>query len=173
MKNCYQCDSSQIEVSMGVPYHYTQCGLDGVYLVGIKQYKCKECGEAYTEFPQIKQLHRAIGEDLCRKEEELSGKEVIFFRKEMRKNGKEFAMMLGIAAEHLSRIENGKKPISKTIDRLIRSLYIIYVREGVEECRGTFERVDTGKRTPSIIPYRIELTPSDWLMRNRTGCVPA
>lgn len=168
MKDCIKCGASNLEAIMNQPYHYTACGLDEVYLIGIKRYACKECGEGYTEFPRIKHLHRIIGKALCQKAGELTGKEISFLRKEMRKSGKEFAQMIGVSPEHFSRLEHGQKLITSTIDRLIRSFYIIYAHEGMQVCKGTLEQITKSSKDQTSL--RIELTPSDWLMEENTEC---
>ena len=169
MKKCYQCGSSKIETSVSGTHHYKECGLDDVYLVGIKQHRCKKCGEVFTEFPMVKRIHRLIGERLCQKDNVLSGKEVTFLRKEMRKNGKEFAMMLRTSASHLSRIEHDQKELSGTLDMLVRVLYSIYVREGEEVCIGTLDQVAARKPSKHKESRKMEFTPSDWMMGG-IGC---
>ncbi len=169
MNKCYQCGAEAIVTNVSGTYHYQECGLDDVYLVGIRQHTCTSCGEVYTELPRSKQLHRAIGEFLCQKKDILSGKEVTFLRKEMRKNGKEFSLMLSITAEHLSRIEHGQKALSGSLDTLIKALYTIYVCEGATVCKGALESF-TGKKNVEVKHRRIELTPSDWLMNGGALC---
>lgn len=172
MNNCYKCGSTNVEVTAKEEYHYKECGLDDVYLIGIKKYKCNDCGEISIEFPLPKQLHRVIGELLCKKDDILSGKEVAFLRKEMRKSGKEFALMLSITAEHLSRVEHDKSSLSGSIDTLIRALYTIYICEGEIVSEGAFDTVSK-KKEEHIIGRRIELTPSDWLMQKGLCCAVA
>lgn len=145
------------------PYEYTECGLDEVTIIGITQYHCKACGESYVSIPKIKELHNVIGEIICRKKEMLTGKEMRFLRKEMRMKGTAYAMMLDISAEHLSRMENGAKPISLNLGRLARAMYIIYSREGRFVNDGTFEEI-AQQHEIADTPFNIQLNPTDWLI---------
>lgn len=170
MKKCYVCGNEKIEETVIDKYHYTECGLDDIHLAGIKKYRCVKCDEEFIELPRLTQLHRAIGQKLCRKNGVLAGKEVTFLRKEMRKSGKEFALMLSKTAEYMSRIEHNQKKMSGSLDTLVRALYTIYICEGETVCEGALDAV-AGNRTEVISGgVGIELTPSDWLMDHPACC---
>jgi DNA-binding transcriptional regulator YiaG len=93
------------------PFHFIDSGLDNVYLVGIK-YFIKEDGSITAEIPAIKQLMQVIARDLLYSETTLRGQEIRFLRKRLGKKATDFAHLLRIEAETLSRIENQKQDAS-------------------------------------------------------------
>lgn len=104
-------------------YQYKESGLDNVILKGITVYKCSRCSEVVPEIVNIKELHRTIAGLLIRKKSILSGKEIVFLRKEMRLKATDLAQILGVHKVTLSRWENDKEPIGASADRLLRLLY--------------------------------------------------
>ena len=58
-------------------YHYTECGLDDVYLVGGHMYHEGPRGRQVT-IRNIDGLHRAIGRYLVTKKKVLNGKDIQF-----------------------------------------------------------------------------------------------
>jgi DNA-binding transcriptional regulator YiaG len=61
------------------PYKYEGCGLDYVYLIGILQTECPNCGLTVT-IPREHQLLNLIGFELVRREERLGPREIRFLR---------------------------------------------------------------------------------------------
>ena len=89
------------------PYQYVESGLDNVFLVGVTLHTC-QCGEELVEIPKGEQLDDVIAKVLIQKGEPLSGAEVRFLRKYAELPAKDFARILGVSPEHLSRVENRK-----------------------------------------------------------------
>jgi DNA-binding transcriptional regulator YiaG len=106
------------------PFHFTDSGLDNVYLVGIR-YFIKEDGSITAEIPAIKQLMRLIARDLLYSPAPLSGPEIRFLRKRLGKKSIDFAQTLRLEAETLSRIENEKQEASDQVDALARIVYLV------------------------------------------------
>ena len=81
-----------------------------------------ECGNGHqeVEIPNAEQLHGLLANLLIRKPTALTGPEIRFLRKELAMSGKAFAKQLGMTAEHLSRLETGRRDITPTIDLLVR-----------------------------------------------------
>ena len=81
-----------------------------------------ECGNGHqeVEIPSAEQLHRLLVNLLIRKRSVLTGSEIRFLRKELAMTGKVFAQQLGMTAEHLSRLETGRREITATTDLLVR-----------------------------------------------------
>ncbi len=165
---CYNCGESMKTIE-NQPYNYAECGLDRVTIIGISLYKCSGCGESYVSIPRIKELHNVIGGLICKKTGRLNSKEVRFLRKEMRMKGTEFSLMLGISAEHLSRVENGSKPVSPTLGTLIRAMYTIYSKEGQLVSEGTFLGI-AQQHKESGEQFDIELNPTDWMAGGSSAC---
>jgi putative zinc finger/helix-turn-helix YgiT family protein len=103
-------------------YHYTESGLDNIYLAGVENYFCS-CGETSVSIPSIMDLHDLIGRGIVNKNTLLTGKEIKFLRKNIGMSGKIFAKTIGIDHATLSRWENGNQVVSNPHDRLIRLTY--------------------------------------------------
>ena len=104
-------------------YKYLESGLPNVILKGITAYKCSKCRGINPVISKIKEVHKTIAQQLLRKDSLLTGKEIVYLRKEMNIRAKDLAQILGITKVTISRWENEKEPISPACDRLIRSLY--------------------------------------------------
>jgi len=103
------------------PYQYRISGLENVYLAGITVYLCGKCGSESPIVPRIQELHSLIARDLTRKRSRLAGRELRFLRTNAGFPARQFAALLGITPEHLSRIENGKtRQLGNTADKLAR-----------------------------------------------------
>lgn len=148
------------------PYHYTESGLDNVFLYGIVQSRCPECGEEIVTIPNIKGLHLAIGRNLVCKEEMLTGAEARFLRKELKLKSKDMAAALSMKPETYSRWENEKQSVSPTCDKQLRLVYILNVTE--EEGRVLHKNIRGMMTSMAIRPVsetnRIELSAADWLV---------
>jgi len=148
------------------PYHYSECGLDNVFLYGITQSHCPECGEEIVTIPNIKGLHHAIGRSLVCQEEMLAGNEARFLRKELKMKSKDMAAALSMKPETYSRWENEKQEISSTCDKELRLIYILNVTE--EEGRVLHRDIRGMMTTMAVRPVssqkRMELSATDWLV---------
>ena len=120
---CGACAKGRLEPQPG-PYHYSECGLPNVYLVGINWWVCSECGSAEAEIPQVGKLHRYLGWKVVTKKSYLSGEEIRFLRKQLRLRQGEFAELLGQSQTVLSRWETGDRNHSKANDLLVRMIYL-------------------------------------------------
>ena len=122
---CEQCQIEMVERKATVkhPYTYDLSGLSNVRLVGITVYTCPRCGVTSPVIPRIEELHQVIARALVRKPSMLSGEEIRFLRKHAGFPAKKFAALLGVAPEHLSRVENGhRESLSASADRLVRAI---------------------------------------------------
>jgi DNA-binding transcriptional regulator YiaG len=112
-------------------YHYTECGLDNIYLGN---------GFEVVETPrgkgvQIKDregLHRAIGNMLVCEKKELNGREFRFLRHELNMTQLVLATMLGVDTQTVARWEKGKGDISGPAQALIKLIYAEHTRRNQE-----------------------------------------
>ena len=165
MDKCPQCNH-RMKASMDKPYHYRECGFEGVFLSGIVQSRCPVCDEEVVTVPNIKGLHLAIARHLVCKEEMLTGDEARFLRKELKLKSKDMAATLSMKPETYSRWENEKQAVSSTCDKELRLIYILNATE--EEGRVLHKDI-RGMMTamaarPVSEPKRIELSATDWLV---------
>ena len=117
---CPKCNSKTVVVKG--KHHYTECGLDNVFLEGVNIYKCS-CGEKLVSIPAMPQLHGLIGLHLLKKKSLLNGKEIRFLRKNMGLTATKLSGIIGVDNATMSRWENNNQLIDKSHDRLIRLIY--------------------------------------------------
>jgi putative zinc finger/helix-turn-helix YgiT family protein len=113
-------------------HHYTECGLDNVYLDNIEVRVCPACGHYSPRIPRINDLHAVIGQAVALQNVQLSGKEVRFLRQHLGLKAKEWANYLRVDTSTLSRWESGEQTIGMQSEALIRLLYfhLLAEREG-------------------------------------------
>lgn len=110
-------------------YHYTESGLQNVFLSGIKIAACGKCGERYPVVPSILDLHEKIAEAVALKPVPLTAEEAKFLRKQLGIGAGEWAMYLRLDKATVSRYENGHNPIGKQLDAFMRFLYFRLLEE--------------------------------------------
>ena len=108
---------------MKKPYHYTECGLDYVYLVdGFEVIKT-----AYGPAVQVAnagKLDRAIALAVVRHQKRLTGREVRFLRGLLDMTQQELGGALGKDAQTVARWEKGKTELPPTEDIAVRQIYL-------------------------------------------------
>jgi putative zinc finger/helix-turn-helix YgiT family protein len=105
-------------------YRYAACGLPNVTLVGVKVRRCAACGEHEVAIPRIDELHRVLAATVVRRTSRLSSHEVRFLRKYLGYSGVDFAKVVGVSAETVSRWENGKETMRPSAEKLVRMLVV-------------------------------------------------
>ena len=176
MEFCWVC-GGKLEIIRDRSYHYRECGLDNVYLYGIIQYRCPECGEEAPEIPELKGLHLLIAKELVCKGELMEGTEIRFLRKELRLKSKEMAELLSVTPETYSRWENSREIISEGSDSQLRYLYILnaedktgkILHEGIRFARSLASKklarkIRNGGKTEGKKPVKIDISISEWVM---------
>jgi putative zinc finger/helix-turn-helix YgiT family protein len=118
---CLKCKTKMKKIK--TDYKYTESGLQNVILKGITAYKCPQCRGINPIISKIKEVHKTIAQQLLKKDSLLTGKEIVYLRKEMNIKAKDLAQTLGVTKVTVSRWENEKEQISPACDRLIRLLY--------------------------------------------------
>lgn len=108
------------------PYHYTECGLDNVYLYNIPIINDIE-GEEVVCIPKVNKLHKIIAEGIVYKKGLLDAKEIKFLRTQIGFTQEDFAKLLGKKGLSLGRWERGETKIDITTDILIRMIAIKYL----------------------------------------------
>jgi len=116
-------------------YLYKRSGLDHVALSGIDVFSCPECGHETPVIPKVGQLHAQLADMIVHLPRVLRGDEVRFLRKHAGLPAQDFAVLIGMTPQHLSKIENGHTPLGKSADRLVRA-FTLTATEG-RQARGT------------------------------------
>ena len=121
-------------------YHYTECGLDDVYLMD--GFERSESARGRTvAIKNIDALHRAIGEHLSRYKKSLSGKEMRFLRREMLLSQATLAHLLDVSEQTVHRWEAEKSAFPKAAEALVRRLYLEQGSDEEEKLRDTLNRI--------------------------------
>lgn len=117
---CLQC-GAPMESTIG-PHRYSR-GID-VVLHGIERRRCPECGEEEVVIPKIEKLHRVIARTIARKPGHLKPGEIRFLRTYLGYSSADFANVLGVTPETVSRWERMSKPqkMAAPAERLLRML---------------------------------------------------
>lgn len=119
---------------MNEAYHYTESGLDNVYLYNVSLVKDIN-NEKVIYIPKINKLHKVIAKGIISKKGLINDKEIRFLRTEMGLKQAEFSELLGKEAQACGRWERNETKIDKTIDTLIRFLVSEYLGETADIVR--------------------------------------
>ena len=104
-------------------YHYTECGLDNIYLVNGFDID----SEGNLTINDIHGLHKAIGRLLVTKPDLLSGKEIRFIRHTLDLSQTSLAKILGVSYQSVLRWETEKGTIQRTEDLFLKTLFLVYL----------------------------------------------
>lgn len=117
---CLECGAT-MEISVG-PHRYVS-GLD-VVLQNIEVRRCPECGEEEIVIPNIEELHGVIAKSISKRPGQLQPREIRFLRTFLGYSSVDFASLLGVAPETVSRWEKLRNPqkMAKPSERLLRML---------------------------------------------------
>lgn len=110
-------------------YHYTECGLDNIYLVNGFTIEKLENGEEAIHIHDIHKLHYVIGNSLVFKRGLLTGKEVQFIRRTMDLSQTALGKLLGVEYQSVLGWEKNKNPISKTADHFLKMIFFTYLEK--------------------------------------------
>lgn len=133
-------------------YRYTACGLTNVTLIGAEVRRCSKCGDQEVVIPRIEELHRVLAAAVVRQATRLTKDELRFLRKYLGYSGVDFAKVIGVAPETISRWENGKEKIGTSAEKLIRML-VVHVQPNRSYPIDTLATI-TGDKSPKPLAVR-------------------
>ncbi len=116
-RRCFECGGRLRHIHKTV--RYVESGLDNVWLNNVPAWTCGSGHEA-LEIPAVDQLHDVLADLIVKKSTPMVGAEMRFLRKRIGLTAQQFAGRLGISAVHLSRLENGRRGLQRTMDLLVR-----------------------------------------------------
>ena len=119
---CIQCSGKL--TTKRENYRYAACGLPNVTLVGVEVRRCAKCGEHEVIIPRVEELHRFLAATVARQGSRLSKDEIRFLRKFLGYSGADFAKLISVTPETVSRWENGRERITPSTEKLIRMLVV-------------------------------------------------
>ena len=127
-------------------YCFIESGLSGVTLQGVELIQCEHCGNEDPIIPRINDLMRALVVALIAKPYRLTGEEVRFLRKYLRKTAAELAQLLHVNKTTVSKWENDEDPIGEQSERLLRVITVA-LGDGliakIEEVISMFPQIDS------------------------------
>jgi len=114
-------------------YHYTECGLDNIYLLNGFEVMTFE-DEQVVSVHNTEGLHLAIGTDILNKTSLLNGQELRFLRKEMGLSQKELAALFGKTDQTVANWEKGDSMQAQSDDIVIRLRYAAHIQANKDIC---------------------------------------
>jgi putative zinc finger/helix-turn-helix YgiT family protein len=123
VRTCEECGSA-LTTERDAVRRYEIGGLPHVELHGVEVTHCSQCGKEGMAIPRIGQLHRMLAERFVKQPRMLAQTEIRFLRKHMGLATADFAQMMGVARETVSRWETGAQPMGAVADRLLRLLVV-------------------------------------------------
>lgn len=138
------------------PYHYTECGLDNVWIDGLGV--CMDdSGDTTFTIPNITGLHLEIARSIIFDQTGMSGEELRFLRTEMGLTQAELAVVLHTKPLTINRWERGKNPIDANAMTVIRAVAISRLKlDDVE----SIETLASRSRT-DVAPTQLVIDGSD------------
>jgi len=104
-------------------YHYTESGLDYIWLVN----GYEEVNTSYGEgvgVHNVEGLHQSIGLHIVQNRPHLTGAEIRFLRTYLEMSQAELAKLLGVGDTSIRNWESGRGDIGNPADRLLRLLFV-------------------------------------------------
>jgi putative zinc finger/helix-turn-helix YgiT family protein len=142
-------------------FDYSSCGLP-VTLVNVEVGRCEACGGSEVAIPAIEQLHRLIAHDVATKRERLTPQEIRYLRKWLGHSGADFAAVVGVTPETVSRWENGGLEMALPAERLLRLLVLATdapAKDYSQDIR------DVGQSAAKPLTLTLERTKRGWRQR--------
>jgi putative zinc finger/helix-turn-helix YgiT family protein len=118
---CDEC-GGPVTTERNAVRRYEIGGLPHVELHGVEVTTCGSCGNEEIGIPRIGELHRVLAQTFVTQHRMLAPVEIRFLRKHIGLSASDFAPMMGVSRETVSRWETGAKPIGAVADRLLRLL---------------------------------------------------
>lgn len=142
---------------MTTHYHYTESGLDNVFLATGFEYVNLPSGR-HVRIKDIEGLHVAIGKALINQKKNLTGREIRFLRQEMLLSQANLAKLLEVNEQTVHRWETAKTDIPKPAESLIRCLYDeqientkgLNIRQRLERIADLEDEIDGQKLTATV-----------------------
>lgn len=104
-------------------HHYTECGLDDVYLANGYEWISSPRGKS-LKIEDVEGLHIVIGMQIIDEKKALTGPEVRFLRHELCLTQNTLGQIIGVDAQTVARWEKGESDkVPPAADRLVRLLY--------------------------------------------------
>jgi len=153
---CRVCEKAEMLETIE-NYHYRECGMDNVTIVGITVRKCDHCGNIMPLIPNIEGLHDALADAIIKKEGALIPTEIIFLRKSLGWSGTDFAKNMKCDKAQISKWEHGTVKMSKPYELLLREIIA-----GGKKLTDYHREKIVWRRNPKARQLHFKLTRAVW-----------
>lgn len=117
-------------------HHYTECGLQNVFIDGL-EYVIDDDGDEIITIPAINELHRIIALGIVSHKHSMSGDELRFLRSEMGYTQSELAALVHHDRQSIGRWERSEFEMEGSAEAIIRRLAIeilqLNITDGIDE----------------------------------------
>ena len=142
-------------------YHYTDCGLNNIYLVnGFNTIKT-DYGNAVS-INNMDGLHKSIGLLLISSVRDLSGDEIRFLRHEMLMSQKTLSSLLGVGEQEIRRWENGKIKMPKPSESLLRLLYKEHANDRSGKIASILKNISSLEEQINEMQFVFKNSKNEW-----------
>lgn len=114
---------------MGGSYHFTECGLDNVFLVNGFRHEQSSQG-TIVRIDHLDGLLGAIAEHLVFARRTLKGREIRFLRHHLNLSQRALGTLLAVDEQTVARWEKGKTRVDGAAERMIRLMCAEQMRSG-------------------------------------------
>jgi DNA-binding transcriptional regulator YiaG len=104
--------------------HYTDCGLDYVFLQNGFEVETID-GEEYLSITDLDGLHRAIGMHIVMARKAPTGRELRFLRNELKMSQADLGRMIGVTYQSVARWEKGQTDVPGPAVFSVKLLYLL------------------------------------------------
>lgn len=137
-------------------YHYTESGLDNVFIEGL-EVSVDDEGEEVYHIPRVNLLHREIAAGIVLHKAAIAPRELRFLRTELGMTQAELARVVHVDTQTVGRWERGETPILPAAEVVVRQLAI--ERLGLGET-PTIEELSS-RVVPTVRPEPIRIDAND------------
>lgn len=122
MNSCMECGNSSLKQEKVSSYKYTGSEIPVTLVNSVQELTCEKCGAKFEVIHDLDSLSAAIAVGRVMSRTKLTGKEIKFLRKSLGLRAVELAPKIEVAAETLSRYEQGKAVMSPKTEKQLRIL---------------------------------------------------
>lgn len=135
-------------------YHYTECGLQNVFIDGLV-FHVDDAGDEIITIPAINELHMRIAQGIVSHKHGISGEELRFLRTEMGYTQSELAAVVHHDKQSIGRWERSEYDIDSAAEAIIRKLAMeklnLGLHLGIEELSR--QSIPTAQMQPINIKF--------------------
>ena len=133
------------ESALAKPYHYTECGLDNIYLRNGFKFT-ERGGKQYVSVSNARSLLRRIGLDIISTRLIIGPQELKFLRRNAEMTQKQVADRLRMTEQQVANLEKGKSVIKSGTDVALRVMFLLEAEflqpEGQEIAQRLFRVIE-------------------------------